>query len=103
MTTVFVYGFRATYSGQSQYDYEAPEVGATHDALLFISQESTNVDFASANNEIAKFGFESVEALRGASLKVESLNSDSYRGFAGFYDEALRNGSSLVYYPNKQK
>jgi hypothetical protein len=31
---------------------------------------------------------------------VESLNTDRGKKFAGFYEEAIVEGSSLVYYPN---
>ena len=41
---------------------------------------------------------QSTDTRRGA-LKVEVLTTDMYRGFAGFYEEALRTGSALVYYP----
>ena len=39
--------------------------------------------------------------MRYGKLQVEVLNTDLYRGFAGFYEGALQNGSTLVFYPNK--
>ncbi len=43
------------------------------------------INFYSATNEIRKFGFEGISGLRGNTVKLEALNSNSHRGFSGFY------------------
>jgi hypothetical protein len=68
--------------------------------LLFISQDNEELDFENAVNEGRKYGFTDTENWVGNPLQVEVLNTEGYRRFSGFYEEALNEGSSLVYYPN---
>ena len=100
MNTVFIYGFTGKYNGKPEYDYANPESHAEHKCMLFLSQENNEVSFEAASNEIVKFGFEEITNLSGNQLKVEVLNTEQYKGFTGFYEEALNEGSALVYYPN---
>lgn len=100
MKVVFIYGFEATYSGSEVYEYNTPMLGDRHKCMLFLSQDSTELDFKNASSEIEKFGFKNVANLRGNQLKVEVLNADNFKGFTCFYDEALEKGQSLVFYPN---
>ena len=100
MKKVFIYKFKGTYSGASEYDYHAPEKGQNHTGLIFIAQENDAVSISIAEEEIRRFGFVDIENLDGRPMSVESLNTHLSRGFTGFYEEALSEGSSLVYYPN---
>ncbi|WHI52915.1 hypothetical protein P3339_09190 [Microbulbifer sp. MLAF003] len=100
MKKVYLYGFNGTYSGESKYNWSPPEKGDSHDCLLFLRQTEDAVNFEAATLEIANFGFVGVSDLKGNSLKVEALNSDLHRGFRGFYESALHDGSCLVFYPN---
>ncbi len=100
MKTVLLYGFEGTYTGGNEYDYHHPELNETHKCLLFVSQESSEPNFELAEEEYKKYGFTDVTGLKGKELNVDALNSDSYKGFSGFYEEALNEGSCLVYYPN---
>ena len=100
MKCVFIYGFQAKFVGNEKYEYSTPNLGDTHKCMLFLAQEISEVEFDNATIEIGKYGFEDVENLAGNRLKVEVLSSDSFKGFAGFYTEALSTGSSLVFYPN---
>ena len=68
--------------------------------MMFIAQKIDELDFDRALIEVKKYGFDQVINLTGNTLKVEVLNTDAYKGFTGFYTEALEEGSSLVYYPN---
>ena len=102
MPSVFVYGFSAEYSGDSEYHWQHPDVGAWHDCLLFLAQDSTTANQGLARQECAKFGFKNVTIDRSAPLNVEVLSTESYRGFAQFYEGALREGSAMMYYPNKK-
>lgn len=100
MNKIYLYGFNGTYSGEPAYDWNSPEKGANHNCLIFLRQSKEIIDFDATTNEIRRFGFEGISGLRGNELKLEALNSDSYRGFSGFYESALQDGSCLVFYPN---
>ena len=100
MKKVFIYGFSGTYLGSSKYEWNPPKAGEPHKCLLFLRQDLDEVDFELAKVELEKFGVHNILDLKGNSLKVETLNSDMYKGFSGFYESALTDGSCLVYYPN---
>ncbi|MCZ2131062.1 MAG: hypothetical protein LC109_12470 [Bacteroidia bacterium] len=97
---VFVYIFQGKYSGKTEFEYKNPEVGAVHKCLIFISQESEHEQYEFAEEEIMKYGFCEIENMMGNLLQVEALNTPAYKNFSGFYEEALNEGSCLVYYPN---
>ena len=99
MNIVGIYGFTGRYSGPSEYDWNRPEEGATHQGMLFFRQESESGQFESAMAECLRYGFEAIENMRYGKLVVEVLNTEPYRGFTGFYEEALASGSALVFYP----
>ncbi|NYZ61748.1 hypothetical protein [Luteimonas deserti] len=101
MTIVAIYGFTGRYWGVLEYDRDYPEVGATHRCMLFLSQETDSVEYESALAECRRYGFEAVANMRYGKLRVEVLNTDLYRGFSGFYEGALSEGSTLVFYPNE--
>ena len=100
MKTVVIYSFRGRFAGKAEYEYTYPKVGDTHNCLCFISQDNEELEFENAVNESLKYGFTDTENWAGNPLKVEVLNTEGYRRFSGFYEEALNEGSSLVYYPN---
>tara|TARA_A200000159_G_scaffold155933_1_gene170280 strand:- start:62 stop:415 length:354 start_codon:yes stop_codon:yes gene_type:complete len=99
MSKVFIYGFTGTFTEKPEYDYAHPDVGATHKCMLFLRQESATTEFLNAENEAKKFGFSSITNLAGNQLQIDVLNTEAYKGFTGYYNEALKEGSSLVYYP----
>ena len=99
MSVVMLYAFSGRYSGDSEYSWSNPEAGETHRCMLFLRQESDADSFGVAQAEARKYGFVELENLRVGKFQVEALNTDAYRGFAGFYEEALIDGSALVYYP----
>ena len=100
MISVYVYLFSGTYAGKSDFEWNPPEKGANHKCLLFLRQNIEEVDLDLATMEISAFGFIDVKDLKGNSLSVEALSTDTHRGFSGFYESALEDGSCLVYYPN---
>ena len=53
--------------------------------------------------ECARYGFSSVRFSGHGVLQVETLNSEPFREFAPFYEEALSDGSALFYYPHGTK
>lgn len=100
MSVIYVYGFTGKYIGSPEYDYKHPELGATHSCMLFLLQNEDTEQFLLAEAESRKYGFSEFMLSKAGKLDINVLNTDAYRGFAGFYEEALESGSSLVYYPN---
>jgi hypothetical protein len=99
MPTVWVYGFRGRYTGSPAYEYSHPELNATHKCMLFLSQEGKQSQWEQAGAECLKYGFGEYSFERSGKLDLDALNTDAFRGFSGFYEEALEYGSALVYYP----
>jgi hypothetical protein len=100
MPTVYVYSFTGKYTGPSEYKYANPEPGATHMCILFLAQDGEDGRWDEAGSECRKYGFGEYSFARFGKLDVGVLNTDLYRGFSGFYEEALEKGSALLYYPN---
>lgn len=100
MITVVIYGFEGKFNGKSEYDYAFPKIGDIHKCMLFLKQENDELNFDFATSEISKFGFSDLVDLKANAIRVEVLNTDGFKRFAPFYEEALEEGSSLVYYPN---
>lgn len=99
MPTIVVYSFEGTYTGDAEYEYQAPEPGARHRCVLFVSQEKETPDYERAVTECKKYGFAEVEFYSHGALDTEALSAPRLRGFAAFYEEALNAGSALAYYP----
>lgn len=95
-----IYGFTGRYAGTAEFEWSAPRVGAHHQAMLFLLQDDERYDFDRALTECTRFGFDEIRDLRCGRLQVDVLNTDAFRGFAGFYEEALEAGSALLYYPD---
>ena len=95
-----VYGFTGRYAGISEFEWNAPDIGVVHNALLFLRQEEERDAFDLAVTECERFGFDEIRDLRCGRLQVDALSTDAYRGFSGFYEEALAEGSALLYYPD---
>lgn len=100
MNTVIIYGFEGTFVGKNEYEYVFPNLNDKHKCMLFLSQGSESSDIESASKECIKYGFDILSINHGNPLRVEVLNTERYRGFTCYYEEALEHGSSLVYYPN---
>lgn len=101
MTVVVIYAFTGRYSGEAEYVWNHPQVGATHKCMLFLRQSSDSNEHEAASAECRRYGFTDIEDMRYGKLQVEVLNTDLYRGFAGLYEEALQVGSTLLFYPDK--
>ncbi|RZF93523.1 hypothetical protein LY624_09870 [Pseudoalteromonas sp. N1230-9] len=93
MSIVVIYGFEGIFTGKAEHDYSFPEIGQKHRCMLFQLQDDNELDFEAASLETVRFGFEKPSNLRGNPLKLEVLNTDSFKGFAGFYHEAIESGS----------
>jgi hypothetical protein len=94
---VVLYLCDGVFDGPGELQFRAPEVGGRHKFLLFLRQENPSASSAEAIREAQRFGFGSINVLNGKPLEVESLSSA--QGFAKHYEEALAEGSSLVWYP----
>jgi hypothetical protein len=99
MATVWVYGFSGKFTGSPEYEYSHPGLYETHKCMLFLAQDSSESQWAQAGAECVKYGFGEYSFERSGKLDLDALNTDAYRGFSGFYEEALEYGSALVYYP----
>jgi len=99
LNIVFIYGFIGTFTEKPDYDYVHPSFGDTHKCILFLRQNSEAIEIALAEKVAKKFGFSNIKNLAGNQLQIHVLNTDAYKGFSGYYEEALKEGSSLVYYP----
>ncbi|MCW2066168.1 UNVERIFIED_ORG: hypothetical protein M2420_001507 [Stenotrophomonas maltophilia] len=97
---VMIYGFTGRYAGTAEFEWNAPLVGAHHKAMLFLLQDDERDAFDLALAECTRFGFDEIRDLRCGRLQVDVLNTDAYRGFATFYEEAMEAGSALLYYPD---
>lgn len=96
---VMIYGFSGRYTGNGAFEWDAPSIGARHRAMLFLVQEDERDAFDLALAECTRFGFDEIQDLRCGRMQVDALDTNTYRGFAGFYEEALETGSALLYYP----
>ena len=101
MTVVMIYGFTGRFCGDSEYTWNHPAMDAVHKCMLFLRQDDESDECDAAVTECRKYGFVDIENMRVGKLQIDALNTDLYRGFAGFYEGALSEGSSLVFYPNK--
>jgi hypothetical protein len=99
MASVVIYKFKGRYTGNPKYEYQAPEAGATHDCILFIAQASEDGLYGPALIETENYGFSDVVFSGHGLLQTDVLKTEQYQGFAGLYEEALQEGSALVYYP----
>ena len=101
MAIVVIYGCAGSYSGVSEYEWRHPHPGVAHKCMLFLRQQADVDAYPEAMIEGQRYGFSEMQFSGCGKLQVDVLNTDSFRGFAGFYEEALSHGSALVYYPNK--
>ncbi|WP_406665092.1 hypothetical protein [Gallaecimonas sp. GXIMD1310] len=100
MKTIILYGFEGEFVGGNEYDYNHPELNHIHKCILFLAQDDQEIDFDLAKAECLRYGFSNIKNITGKALVVDVLNTDNYRVFSGFYEEALAEGSSIVYYPS---
>lgn len=100
MPTIFVYLAEATYRGPSEFSWHNPDVGARHKLMLFLAQTANASSESEANRELSRFGFAEAQLQPGKPIAVESLNAPNMRAFHKHYEEALAEGSSIMWYPD---
>jgi hypothetical protein len=99
MTTVFLYQGEGTFSEARTFDWNSPAAGNRHKFILFLSQESAAPEQKLALEKVAEYGFTEVELGEGRPIVVESTNEPKMQVFSRYYEGALREGNSLVWYP----
>ncbi len=95
---VLLYLCEGTYTGASAHSYTAPRPGPARRFILFLRQMTEAPSVADAVSEAARFGFSPITVLNMGPMAPEALNSTP--AFSKHYEEALTNGSSLVWYAN---
>ena len=98
MTTVFIYGGSGRFKG-GEFDWNGPALGTTHEFMLFLAQAGESPLQEAALAQIHRFGFEQVELWEGRKIVVETLNDPKLAAFRKHYEDALKDGSSLAWYP----
>lgn len=99
MTTVFLYGGSARFSGVAAFDWACPAVGNSHKFILFLAQANDTADNNLAKAELARYGFSEIALGDGRPIVAESLNAPNMDVFRRHYEGAFTEGSSLVWYP----
>jgi len=101
LTTVYVYLGDATYTGECEFEWHSPEIGARHKLMLFLAQAAAEPQQTLATQELGRFGFAQAVLAPGKAILVESLNASTMQAFQKHYEEALDAGSSIVWYPDR--
>ena len=99
MATVYLYGGSGTFAGKSAFEWASPAQGSVHKFILFMAQEENEPHQSRAIDEAARYGFSAVQLSEGKPIAVEVLNEPQMQAFQKHYEGAMREGSSLVWYP----
>jgi len=98
-TVVYIYPARGTFRG-GEYTWKSPLPGAKHEFMLFMRQDEDEAKQKEALAEIGKYGFADVKFIaQGREINVEMLNAPELATFRKNYEEALRDGASVAWYP----
>ena len=97
MSHVILYICEATFDGNPDRDYEAPEKGQTVDCLLFLRQEAKVEDLEGAQSALKTYGLGKCEDMTGHPVYKSMLQTGAIKGMDDQYHEALNDGVSLVW------
>ena len=98
-TVVYIYPGAGRFRG-GEYTWASPMPGAKHDFMLFMRQDENAPKQKEALAEIGRFGFTDVRFIaQGREINVEMLNAAELANFRKNYEDALKDGSSLAWYP----
>jgi hypothetical protein len=98
-TVVYIYPARGIFRG-GEYTWKSPLPGARHEFMLFMRQDQDEPKQKEALTEIGRFGFVDVRFIaQGREINVEMLNAPELANFRQNYEDALRDGASLAWYP----
>lgn len=96
---VYIYGCEGEFTGEADFQWESPKAGNAHKFMLFLAQGNDAPCINLAMQEIIKFGFSDVQINTAKPIAVEALNDTRMEAFKRHYESALKEGSSLVWYP----
>ena len=99
MTKVYLYGGKGKFVATQSFEWNSPEIGSTHQFILFFAQSKAEPNDKAAIQELARYGFAEVVISQGKPIAVEVLNEPQMQAFQKHYEGALSEGSSLVWYP----
>ncbi|CAJ0816814.1 hypothetical protein LMG19087_02885 [Ralstonia wenshanensis] len=99
MATVYLYGGSAKFSGLNAFEWASPAVGSRHRFILFLAQTNDVADSGLALVELEQYGFSEIALGDGRPIVPESLNAPNMDVFRKHYEGALKEGSSIVWYP----
>ena len=99
MSIVYLYSGVGRFTGANGYDWACPGIGTVHKFILFLSQEMALSQQEQAELEMARYGFGELQIGEGKMIVVEALNSPGMQAFQKYYEGALSEGSSVVWYP----
>jgi hypothetical protein len=96
---VYIYPARGSFRG-GEYTWKSPMPGAKHDFMLFLRQDANEPKQKEALAEIGRYGFVDVRFIaQGREINVEMLNTPELSSFRQNYEDALRDGASMAWYP----
>ena len=96
---VVLYLCTAEFTGESEIEYSsAPQVGATHNCILFVMQQHSGAETDLAHKLLSKHGWGKAEIQSSKPFMPESVNSEKMQVFQRHYEECLEYGDSLVWY-----
>lgn len=99
MNIVILYLGTARFTGGANFEWASPALGGSHRFILFLVQNDGLPNLELARLEVESFGFSEIDLSEGRQIDVESLNDPKMAVFRRHYEGALREGSSLVWYP----
>ena len=96
---IVLYLLTARFAGAAEIPYEqAPEIGSSHDCILFVSQARADHDFDFARALMKRYGWADIEFSRAGPFSPESINSQQMSVFQRHYEECVQHGDALVWY-----
>jgi len=98
MSVVYIYRGSGRFAG-GEFEWNNPPLGSKHEFMLFLLQEQDEPKQQAAHAEVDRFGFRQVRLFPGKKIAVEALNQPTTAMFQKNYQDALADGSSLVWYP----
>jgi hypothetical protein len=98
MSVIYIYRGSGRFGGGA-FEWNNPPLASKHEFMLFLLQDKDEAMQQAAHAEVDRFGFKQVRLFPGKKIVVEALNDPAMAEFRKNYQDALKDGSSLVWYP----
>lgn len=99
MSNVYVYAASGRFTG-GEFQWNSPMPGGKHEFMLFLKQDKDEPMQREALAEIRRFGFADVKFVaQGRELVLDNLDSPTLGNFRKNHADAMRDGSSIAWYP----